>query len=375
MKFVKILFGVAIIAVLVIAGTSYWLYSSLTASTAHEKSNQFITIEKGTAPPAIVDRLATEGIISSPLAMKIYLRTMGDASKLQAGEYQFSSPITPLQVLKELEKGETQTIKLTIPEGFTRFDIAKRVVEKFGNPTAPSAEAAAAPPKTGGEQTFTEQEVLLLMEDTSLIRDIAPEARNLEGYMYPSTYSFPRESKPEDVIKKMVEQFRKIWKPEWSEAAKAIGRKPHEIVTIASLIETESGVESERPIVSSVIYNRIAKSIPLGIDQTVVYIAKMQNRWDGTINRSDLDADNPYNTRKYGGIPPGPISSVSESAIEAALKPATTDYIYYVRNVQLNDGSHWFYASAAEFEKGKAEYQRWLEKERQEKRESESNQQ
>lgn len=358
MKFVKVLFGVAIIAVLVIAGISYWLYSSLTSATAHEKSNQFITIEKGTAPPAIIDRLATEGIISSPLAMKVYLRTMGDASNLQAGEYQFSSPITPLQVLKELEKGETQTIKLTIPEGFTRFDIAKRVVEKFPQ-----------------DPPVTEQEVLLLMEDTSLIRDIAPEARNLEGYMYPSTYSFPRESKPEDVIKKMVEQFRKIWKPEWSEAARAIGRKPHEIVTIASLIETESGVESERPIVSSVIYNRIAKSIPLGIDQTVVYIAKMQNRWDGTINRSDLDADNPYNTRKYGGIPPGPISSVSESAIEAALKPATTDYIYYVRNVQLNDGSHWFYASAAEFEKGKAEYQRWLEKERQEKRESESNQQ
>ena len=378
MKFVKILFGLAIVAVLVISGISYWLYSSLTSSNAHEKSNQFITIEKGTSPPAIIDRLATEGIISSPLAMKIYLRTIGDASKLQAGEYQFSSPITPLQVLKELEKGETQTIKLTIPEGFTRFDIAKRIVEKFGNLTeaTPSADHpaddASAPLLKPGGELITEQQVLLLMEDTSLIRDMAPEARNLEGYMYPSTYSFPRESKPEDVIKKMVEQFRKIWKPEWTETARAIGRKPHEIVTIASLIETESGVESERPVVSSVIYNRLSKSIPLGIDQTVVYIAKMQNRWDGTINRSDLDADNPYNTRKYGGIPPGPISSVSESAIEAALKPATTDYIYYVRNVQLNDGSHWFYSSAAEFERGKAEYQRWLEKERQEKREAES---
>ncbi|HVF31235.1 MAG TPA: endolytic transglycosylase MltG, partial [Pyrinomonadaceae bacterium] len=164
-------------------------------------------------------------------------------------------------------------------------------------------------------------------------------------------------------------------KPEWTTAAKAKGRTPHEMVTIASLIETESGVESERPIVASVIYNRIDKKIPLGIDQTVVYIAKMQNRWDGTIHRSDLDADSPYNTRKYGGIPPGPISSVSESAIAAALNPATTDYIFYVRNVQADDGSHWFYASAADFERGKAEYQRWLEKERQEKREAEANQQ
>ena len=152
-----------------------------------------------------------------------------------------------------------------------------------------------------------------------------------------------------------------------------MNRTPHEIVTIASLIETETGVPAERPIVAGVIYNRLSKGIPLGIDQTAVYIAKMEGRWDGTINRSDLDSTSPYNTRKYAGIPPGPISSVSESSIEAALNPATSDYLYYVRNVQLNDGSHWFYSSAAEFEKGKAEYQRWLEKERQEKRANEAN--
>lgn len=365
MRVGKILLALAAVAILFLAGIGYWMYSSLNSPKSHDKSNQFIVIEKGLSPAAIIDRLAKEGVIGSPLATKVYLRTLGDSGNLQAGEYQFSSPITPLQVLKELEKGETQTIKLTIPEGFTRFDIAKRVAEKFGNPPAPGGGTDRTP--------VTEQEVLLLMEDTSLISDIAPEARNLEGYMYPSTYSLARDAKPADVIKKMVEQFRKVWKPEWGEAARAIGRSPHEIVTIASLIETESGVESERPTVSSVIYNRIAKSIPLGIDQTVVYIAKMQNRWDGTINRSDLDADSPYNTRKYGGIPPGPISSVSESAIEAALNPAKTDYIYYVRNVQLNDGSHWFYASAADFERGKAEYQRWLEKERQEKRANEGN--
>jgi UPF0755 protein len=366
MKLVKLLFVLAAIAIIAIVAASYLLYSSLTTAHAHDKANQFITIEKGSTPPAIIDKLAAEGIVSNPFAAKLYVRTLGDAGKLQAGEYQFESPITPLQVLKELEKGESQTIKLTIPEGFTRFDIAKRIVERFGNP----------PATAGGTDRYqiTEQQVLLLMDDTSLIRDIAPEAKNLEGYMYPSTYSLPRDAKPQDVIKTTVEQFRKIWKPEWTEAARAMRRSPHEIVTIASLIETESGIESERPTVSSVIHNRLSKSIPLGIDQTVVYIAKMQNRWEGTINRSDLDADSPYNTRKYGGLPPGPISSVSESAITAALSPAQTDYIYYVRNVQANDGSHWFYASAAEFERGKAEYQRWLEKERQEKRQAESNQ-
>ena len=363
MKLIKLLFAAFAAVLVIVIVLSFWLYSTLTTPHSHEKANQFIVIEKGTAPSAIVDKLASEGVIAGPFATKLYLRTLGDAQKLQAGEYQFESPITPLQVLKELETGEAQTVRLTIPEGFTRFDIAKRIIEKFPNPPVNAGGSERAP--------MTEQQVLLLMEDTSLIRDVAPEARNLEGYMYPSTYNLPRDSRPADIVKLMVDQFRKIWKPEWSETAKSLRRTPHEIVTIASLIETESGVESERPIVSSVIYNRLSKSIPLGIDQTVVYIAKMQNRWDGTIHRSDLDVDSPYNTRKYGGIPPGPISSVSESAITAALSPAKTDYIYYVRNVQANDGSHWFYASAAEFERGKAEYQRWLEKERQEKRANE----
>lgn len=357
MSIVRVVFGLLVVLILTVTGAAVWIYSALTTAHAHEKSNQFVVIERGSAPSAIIDKLAGNGIIASPFAVKLYLRTLGDSAKLQAGEYQFASPITPLEVLKELESGELQTIKLTVPEGFTRFDIAKRIVEKFPQ----------NPP-------ITEQQVLLLMEDTSLIRDLAPEARNLEGYMYPSTYSLPRGAKPEDVVRMMVGQFRKIWKPEWTETARAMRRSPHEIVTIASMIETESGVESERPIVSSVVHNRLSKNIPLGIDQTVVYVAKIQNRWDGTIHRSDLDVDSPYNTRRYGGLPPGPISSVSESAIAAALNPAKTDYLYYVRNVEANDGSHWFYASAAEFERGKAEYQRWLEKERQEKRANENTQ-
>lgn len=356
MKFVKILFVLLILSIIAVAGVSYWLYSSMTTPHQHDKSALFIVIEKGSTPNQILSKLAAEGVLSGATAPQIYLRTLGDGSTLQAGEYQFPSPITPMQVLKELEKGEERTTKLVIPEGFTRFDIAKRIAEKF--PQSPPADDKA---------------MLVLTEDTSLIRDLAPDAKNLEGYMYPSTYNFPKETTPKDIIKRMVEQFRRIWKPEWTDQAKALGRTPQEIITIASLIETESGVESERPIVASVIYNRLSKNIPLGIDQTVVYIAKMEGRWDGTIHRSDLDVDNPYNTRKHGGIPPGPISSVSESAIKAALSPAKTDYIFYVRNVDLNDGSHWFYASAAEFEKGKAAYQRWLEEERRLKREQENN--
>jgi UPF0755 protein len=356
MKFVRILFILFIISAAALGGVSYWIYTAVSKPQAHDKANQFIVIPKGSNPTEIIDKLAAEGIIKNTLPILIYLRTFGDSSKLKAGDYQFSSPITPLQVLKELEKGEERTIKLTIPEGFTRFDIAKRLAEKF--PTNPPTD---------------EKEILTLMNDTSLIKDISPTAKNLEGYMYPSTYSFPIGTKPPDVIKKMVEQFRKIWKPEWSDKAKSLGRTPQEIVTIASLIETESKYDEERVIVASVIYNRLSKGMALGIDQTAVYIAKMENRWDGTIHKSDLESSSPYNTRKFSGIPPGPISSVSESALEAALNPKQTDYLFYVLNVERNDGSHNFYASAAEFERGKAAYQIWLEEQRKKKREQETN--
>ena len=356
MKFVKILFILFIISVAALGGVSYWIYSSVNKPHQHDKANQFIIIPKGSTPTEIIDKLSAEGVIASSMPTLIYLRTFSDVSKLKAGEYQFDSPITPLQIIKELEKGEERTIKVTIPEGFTRFDIAKRLADKF--PTNPPSD---------------EKSVLSLMDDTSLIKDISPTAKNLEGYTYPSTYSFPIGTKPQDVIKKMVEQFKKIWKPEWSVKAKQLGRTPQEIVTIASLIETESKFDDERGVVASVIYNRLNKNIALGIDQTAVYIAKMENRWDGTINKSDLESNSPYNTRKFTGIPPGPISSVSESAIEAALNPKQTDYIFYVLNVEKNDGSHNFYNNAKDFEQGKRLYQIQLEQQRTKKREQEAN--
>jgi UPF0755 protein len=356
-RVMKIIFVLLLLVLLAVGGISFWVFRSMNAPHEHAKANEFVKIEKGTSPKEIIARLTDEGILTNYAATLIYLRVLGDSSKLQAGEYQFDSPITPLQVLKELEKGESQNTKITIPEGFTRFDIAKRIAEKF--PQNPPADDKA---------------ILAQMDDVTLIRDIAPTAKNLEGYMYPSTYTFPRETAARDIIRTMVEQFRKVWKPEWTDAARAQGRTPQEIVTMASLIETETGVESERPIVAGVINNRLQRNTPLGIDQTNVYIAKMLGRWDGTINRSDLDVDSPYNTRIKTGLPPGPISSVSESALKAALFPSANNYLFYVRNVDLNDGSHWFYSSAAEFEKGKAKYQQWLEQERQKKREAEANQ-
>lgn len=344
-----IISGIALILFILIGigGVYFWLTSSMNSKLTHNKSSQFIVIPKGTSPNEIVEKLSNEGIISNPSVMKNYIRFFYDSSKLKAGEYQFDSPISAMEVLKELEKGEERTIKLTIPEGWTRYEISKRIAEKF--PTNPPMDDKA---------------VLTLMEDVSQIKDIDPNAKNLEGYLYPTTYSFPKDTKPQEVIKRMVDQFRKTWKPEWTAKAQSLGKSVQQIMTIASMIENESKFEGERPIVASVIYNRLNKGMALGIDATNVYIAKMLGRWDGVINKSDLEVDSPYNTRKNAGLPPGPISSASETAIEAALNPAKTDYLYYVLNVEKNDSSHNFYVTAAEFEKGKAAYQKWLAEQR-----------
>jgi UPF0755 protein len=344
MKVLKILSALVVLAII---GFSFWIYRSLHAPHAHQKNNQYIQITRGSSPGQILDKLASEGILSSQIPLKLYMKMTGSGSNMQAGDYQFNSPITAIEVLEELSSGRLRTVKLIIPEGFTRFDIAKRLAEQFGQ-----------------QQSISEEEVLKLMDDVSLIKDIDPEAKNLEGYMYPNTYDFPRSATIQTIINKMVGEFKKVWKPEYSTRALALKLTPHKIITIASLIETESGLDDERPIIASVIYNRLNKGMPLGIDQTAVYIAKMENRWDGVINRSDLDSPSPYNTRKVIGLPPGPISSISESSIKAALYPATTNFIYYVLNVDKQDKSHSFYSTAAEFERGKAAYQSWLKTQR-----------
>jgi UPF0755 protein len=344
MKVLKILSALVVLA---ITGFSFWIYRSLHAPHAHQKNNQYIQIKRGSSPGQILDKLASEGILSSQIPLKLYMKMTGAGSNMQAGDYQFNSPITPMEVLEELSSGKLRTVKLIIPEGFTRFDIAKRLAEQFGQ-----------------QQSISEEEVLKLMEDVSLIKDIDPDAKNLEGYMYPNTYDFPRSATIQTILNKMVGEFKKVWKPEYSTRALELKLTPHKIITIASLIETESGLDDERPIIASVIYNRLNKGMPLGIDQTAVYIAKMENRWDGVINRSDLDSPSAYNTRKVIGLPPGPISSISESSIKAALYPATTNFIYYVLNVDKQDKSHSFYSTAAEFERGKAAYQSWLKTQR-----------
>ena len=347
MKFARWLLALFSLTVLVTGGFALWLYYSLHTPVSHSNAKQYITIEKGLASYHILEILEGYQIIQAPKATKIYLYLFNKNVKLEAGDYLFPSPISPMEVLDQLKDGKKRTKALTIPEGWTRFEIAKRIAKQFP-----------------GEPQVTEKEVLAMMDDVSLIQDIDPKATNLEGYLYPTTYQFELNEHPKSIIAKMVQQFKSTWQPEWDELVRKTGKTKREIVIIASIIENESKVDAERTLVSSVIYNRLKRRITLGIDATNVYIAKLLGRWDGIIHKSDLEIDHPYNTRKVYGLPPGPISSASKSAIEAALNPAQTDHLYYVLNVEAGDGSHHFYNTATEFAKGKAAYQKWLSKQR-----------
>ena len=347
MQLIRSLLAIIFLAVLAISGGAVWLRQTMNRPVAHEQSNEYIIVERGSTPDQVMAQLESAGIIRSPLAVKIYLRTLGEAQSIQAGEYQFPSPISAVEVLELLKNGRKRSARLTIPEGWTRFGIAERIANNF--PVEPSV---------------SKPEVLRLMNDVSLIQDFDPQAKNLEGYLYPTTYELTIGSSADAIIEKMVNQFKTVWEPGWTKRAQELGRTPQEIVTIASLIENESKFDAERKQVASVIYNRLDRGMALGIDATNVYIAKMLGRWDGILHKSDLEIDHPYNTRKVMGLPPGPISSASKSAFEAALYPEKTDYLFYVLDVDRNDGSHNFYETAAGFAQGKAKYQRWLAKQR-----------
>lgn len=339
----RILLALIVALLIGTSALAIWVYRDLRKPIAHSKANQYIEIPKGSSTAFVVKKLATEGIVRHEWPLMLYLKSTGSGSTIRAGEYQFPSPISPMAVLGRLQRGERRLTRLTIIEGWTRWDIARAMVGVRELRQESDAQALA------------------LMTDTSLIRDLDPTAQNLEGYLFPDTYEFSPETRAPDVVEMMVKQFRNVWKTEWTERARSMGYTPRQIVTIASIIETEAKLSEERPMVASVIYNRLRRNIPLAVDSTIIYASKLEGKWryDGKVYKSDLERRSPYNTRIFGGLPPGPVASPGASSLSAALNPATTDYIYYVRNPDRYDGAHNFYVNASDFENGVRALRRW----------------
>jgi UPF0755 protein len=339
----RVVLGLLVAFVLAGAGIAIWVYRDLHTPVAHSHAADYIVIPRKSSTDSMLKTLAGEGILRRTWPLRLYIKLSGAGPKLRAGEYRFPTPISPLGVLRKLQEGEQRLSRFTVIEGWTRWDIAASLAHI---PELKLTDTAAA---------------LALMDDVENIKDIDPAATNLEGYLFPATYSFPPDTKAAAIIATMVNRFRQEWRPNYTEKARAMNMTPRQIVTIASLVETEAKLDEDRPLIASVIYNRLEKHIPLGIDSAVIYASKLAGKWkdDGRVYQSDLDRRSPYNTRMVTGLPPGPVASPGASSIAAALNPATSDYLYYVREPSRNDGKHNFYSKEIDFQRGVAALRKW----------------
>jgi UPF0755 protein len=266
------------------------------------QTESFVEFPKGTGTMEMARRLAEAGVIPTRWHLLV-ARALRPSQRWQAGEYRFHKAATVWEVADRLRRGDVYLVELRIPEGYNLYDVAA-AIEQAGLVKAQAFLAEARHP--------------------SPIRDLAPQAPSLEGFLFPSTYHVPRKITAEALCRLFTEQFRKEWK--------AAGGNGNVLatVTLASLVEKETGAGEERPIVASVYQNRLQKGMKLDADPTTIYAAMLEGVWRGTIYRSDLQRVHPYNTYAVAGLPPGPIANPGRAAIAAALRPATTEYLYFV---------------------------------------------
>ena len=343
MSFARLV-GVGVAALIaVIALAALWIRSTAHKAVEHPSAAKIITIEPGVGASGIIDRLAEAEVIRHPTALKIYLRFTGGVSGLKAGDYTFPSPISPLEALDRIHRGEAALERVTIPEGYNRFEIAETLASRTGLATA--------------------EEFLKLTEDQTSITRIAPTNRDLEGYLFPDTYNYNTKTNPEDLIRSMVSRFEEVFTPQWTARASELGYTINQIVTIASMIEKEAREDDERPIIASVFYNRLRNGMQLKSDPTFIYAARLAGDYDGNPNQPrQRNRLSPYNTYQIPGLPPAPIASPGRASLQAALYPARTDYLYFV--AIGNTGRHKFSRTAAEHGLAVADYRRYQQQSR-----------
>jgi UPF0755 protein len=325
------------------AGGAWWVKSNFYTPVEHDE-NKMLIVQPGTGTQGIIAKLSQLGIVKNPRALALYLRFTGRSGQLKAGVYKFDSPVSPMEAIGKIERGEVTFERVTIPEGYNRFDIAKTLAKVTGK--------------------ATEEEFLRLMNNTSSIVRLAPQARNLEGYLFADTYNYDASTTPEELIQVMVNRFKEVFTPEWTARASQLGMTIHQVVTYASIVEEEARVEEDRPKISSVIKNRLRVKMPLACDPTFIYAAILAGDYDGNPNQPrHRQRPSPYNTYIFSGLPPGPIASPSRASLEATLYPADTNYLYFVANGI--DGRHIFSSTAAQHEAAVAEYRRNIREQRQ----------
>lgn len=294
----------------------------------------FVEIPPGTPTLAIASQLKREGLIRSRFAFEAMHLVKGGT--LKAGEYRFDHPAEMAEVYERLKRGDVFTRSVTIPEGANLFDVAQRIETAQLGSKGKFLEAARA--------------------NVGLIADLDPGATSLEGYLFPDTYHFERKATPAEMLAAMVRRFRQV------AAESGLDGNYHRVVTMASLIERETPIAAERPLVASVFENRLAKAMPLMTDPSVIYAALLEGRYRGTIYASDLQADSPYNTYRHQGLPPGPICNPGMASLKAAMSPAHTDYLYFVAASADPSGQSRFSATLEEHAQNVQAYRKAIRK-------------
>lgn len=295
-------------------------------------SQTFVDVPPGTSTRQIAVLLKQNGVIRSELVFDAMHLAKGGT--LKAGEYRFDHPSRMADIYARLRRGDVYTVSITIPEGSNIFDIAQRL------------QAAGF----GTKEAFLDS----ARSNVKLIADLDPTATSLEGYLYPDTYRFSRHVTPLEIQEAMVHQFRE-------EAAKlGLQGNDRRVVTLASLVERETPIPSERPLVASVFVNRMDKGMPLMTDPSVIYASLLEGHYRGTIYASDLQSGSPYNTYKHTGLPPGPICSPGADSLKAAMHPAQTDYLYFVAASADPSGKSRFSATLEEHAHDVAAYRKSL---------------
>ncbi len=319
--------GLVLASVLGLVLFHAWLFVRLPGGP--DRTMIVVEIPPRAGAMAIAHLLEEKRLISD--AQKFYLlcRYRKASNRLRAGEYGFLVPTTPDVILDRLIQGKVLLHRITFPEGSTITDIAN-AIEQQGLGSAQAIERAA--------------------RDPDLVRALDVTGPNLEGYLFPETYHFPKSQEPQSILRAMVHQFRQQFPEAWVKRSEEIGMSISEVVTLASIVEKEAAVDSERPLIASVFHNRLKKNMPLQSDPTSVYDLPGHS---GPVTSVHLKRQSPYNTYVVKGLPIGPICNPGRKSIEAVLYPETTPYLYFVSNL---DGTHRFSVSIAEHQQAVGQY-------------------
>jgi UPF0755 protein len=308
--------------------------SELRPYKGYAESEQFVEIPQGSGPASIGKRLVDAGIIRDTLGFRFEITRTHAGRRLQAGEYRFDRPMTVQEVVAKIAHGDVYLVPITFREGLTIQDMAALFEAKGLGPAAEFSKAAS---------------------DAQLIQNVDPAGRDLEGYLFPDTYATMRHTTAAELVPRMVAGFEKAFTPEIRAAASARGLSVRALVTLASIVEKETGKPEERPLVAAVYSNRLRVGMPLQCDPTVIYALQRADRYNGNLTHENMQIDSPYNTYRYPGLPPGPIANPGRASLEAAAHPADVPYLYFVAR---GDGSHVFAATLDEHNRNVNEYQR-----------------